>query len=327
MDFSPGVHVWVASETDVAVPAEVVDGFSPGDEGKVRTPAGEEIMLTTEQTAALEPMDEQTLTAVEDLITLNELNEFSVLHQLRMRFGTELVCTQVSAIVVVINPFKWLPMFSEEVLAEYMKSRKPSELPPHIWCAAKGAYEGMVRTGQAQSLLVAGESGAGKTEATKIILNYLAKASRLKDSGAVEVSTDGAPTVGLETKLLQSNPILEAFGNAKTVRNNNSSRFGKLFTIFFDPAGAIGSASVTNYLLEKSRVVHQTVAERNYHIYYQLLGTARANAAGAVPADVAAHIASTPVGDPAAKSYLQGAVTDNDLKEFGETIQVPYPTE
>jgi myosin-1 len=133
------------------------------------------------------------------------------------------------------------------------------ELPPHIFALAEAAYRGLTQDGESQCVIISGESGAGKTEAAKLIMQYIA---------AVSGSSSGVERV--KKIILESNPLLEAFGNAKTVRNNNSSRFGKYFEIQFDKKGDPIGGRITNYLLEKSRVVYQSSGERNFHIFYQI---------------------------------------------------------
>lgn len=155
-----------------------------------------------------------------------------------------------------MNPYQILPIYTAEQIKLY-KERKIGELPPHIFAIGDNAYASMRRYGQDQCIVISGESGAGKTESTKLILQYLAAISG-KHSW-------------IEQQILEANPILEAFGNAKTVRNDNSSRFGKYIDIHFNSSGVIEGAKIEQYLLEKSRIVSQNPDERNYHIFYCLL--------------------------------------------------------
>jgi myosin heavy subunit len=175
-----------------------------------------------------------------------------------------LIYTYVSSILIAVNPFKMLPLYTPERLDEY-KEKGARDLPPHVYAIADNAYRSMLSDDKSQSCICSGESGAGKTEATKSILQYLAEVS----GGLSVKATDN--TGSLEQQILQANPVMEAFGNAKTSRNNNSSRFGKLISIMFDAKGSIVGGSIINYLLEKSRVVGQSNEERNYHIFYQIL--------------------------------------------------------
>lgn len=157
---------------------------------------------------------------------------------------------------MAVNPYQILPIYTAEQIKLY-KERKIGELPPHIFAIGDNAYAHMKRYRQDQCIVISGESGAGKTESTKLILQYLAAISG-KHSW-------------IEQQILEANPILEAFGNAKTVRNDNSSRFGKYIDIHFSGNGVIEGAKIEQYLLEKSRIVSQNKHERNYHIFYCLL--------------------------------------------------------
>lgn len=164
--------------------------------------------------------------------------------------------TYTGSILVAVNPYQILPIYTAEQIKLY-KERKIGELPPHIFAIGDNCYGNMRRYGQDQCIVISGESGAGKTESTKLILQYLAAISG-KHSW-------------IEQQILEANPILEAFGNAKTVRNDNSSRFGKYIDIHFNSSGVIEGAKIEQYLLEKSRIVSQNPDERNYHIFYCLL--------------------------------------------------------
>lgn len=158
--------------------------------------------------------------------------------------------------LVAINPYEILPIYTYSEINLY-RNRKIGDLPPHIFAIGDSAYQEMRRDGRDQCIVISGESGAGKTESTKLILQYLA-------------ATSGKHS-WIEQQIIESNPILEAFGNAKTVRNDNSSRFGKYIDVHFNRDGAIDGAKVDQYLLEKSRIVSQNMGERNYHIFYSML--------------------------------------------------------
>jgi len=191
---------------------------------------------------------------MDNLIKLDKFDEQTIIDNLKTRYKKDEIYTNVGSIVVSINPFKSLPIYTSAVLSRY--TVLDDNLPPHVFGLACRAYRQMREENADQSFLISGESGAGKTEATKLILQYFSEVA----GSATQV----------EQEILQSNPLLEAFGNAKTLRNDNSSRFGKYITIRFDNGNRIDSASIQQYLLEKVRVVSQAKDERNYHIFYQL---------------------------------------------------------
>jgi len=192
-----------------------------------------------------------------DLVMLDVMTHPLIIYNLKKRFKQNEIYTNVGTILISLNPYKSLPLYTPSVLNSYI-NRGSKKLDPHVFEIADAAYANLREKNLGQSIVISGESGAGKTECTKQCLQYIAE---------IAGSTN---TVGPEERILLSNPILEAFGNAKTLRNNNSSRFGKYVEIFFDVRSNICGASNTSYLLEKSRVVFQTPNERNYHIFYQL---------------------------------------------------------
>ena len=196
--------------------------------------------------------------AYDDMDELPDLNEAAILENIRHRFHMDLIYTRTGPILIAMNPFKWLHIYGEDMVQQYHTCSRVESLPPHCFAIGEQAYRAMKSARHSQSLIICGESGAGKTETTKLILRYL---SSIAGSGNVEVST----------KIMQSNPLMEAFGNAKTLRNNNSSRFGKFISVAFDgDSGFVIGATITNYLLEKSRCVALPSRERNFHIFYQL---------------------------------------------------------
>lgn len=203
---------------------------------------------------------------VEDMAELTCLNEASVLHNLKDRYFSGLIYTYSGLFCVVVNPYKKLPIYTDKIIELY-KGKKRYEVPPHIFAVTDGAYRSMLQDREDQSILCTGESGAGKTENTKKVIQYLAYVASSKPRG----TSVSLHTGELEQQLLQANPILEAFGNAKTVKNDNSSRFGKFIRINFDASGFIAGANIETYLLEKSRTIRQAVDERSFHIFYQLL--------------------------------------------------------
>lgn len=196
---------------------------------------------------------------------LTHLNEASVVHNLHMRYQSDLIYTYSGLFLVAINPYCPLPIYTNEYINMY-KGQSREDTKPHIYAMADEAFRNLVDEGENQSILVTGESGAGKTENTKKVIQYLAAVAH-SDSPVKK----GPRHSNLSQQILRANPILEAFGNAQTVRNNNSSRFGKFIRIEFTRTGTIAGAFIDWYLLEKSRVVRLNAHERNYHVFYQLL--------------------------------------------------------
>lgn len=251
------------------LPAKVLNAFLKGEPTTVRTEDGEDHKLDAKASSFCEECNEEAMnSSIHDLINISDLNEMSILHNLRIRFKEDLIYTNISSILISVNPFKLLPLYTPEVLDSYRNGSRG--MPPHVFGIAINAFTNMLNDSADQSVVISGESGAGKSEATKLILQFLTDCSskQAKTSSNVESGTKSST---LEQQILAANPILEAFGNAKTLRNNNSSRFGKLITVNFDSHGTIIGGGIINYLLEKSRVVTQTKGERNYHIFYQLL--------------------------------------------------------
>uniref|UniRef100_A0A452IGJ1 Myosin heavy chain 14 n=1 Tax=Gopherus agassizii TaxID=38772 RepID=A0A452IGJ1_9SAUR len=221
----------------------------------------------------VQKMNPPKFSKVEDMAELTCLNEASVLHNLKDRYYSGLIYTYSGLFCVVINPYKNLPIYTEQIVEMY-RGKKRHEMPPHIYAISEAAYRSMLQDREDQSILCTGESGAGKTENTKKVIQYLAHvaSSHKARKDAPSSVTPALSLQGeLEQQLLQANPILEAFGNAKTVKNDNSSRFGKFIRINFDVAGYIVGANIETYLLEKSRAIRQAKDERTFHIFYQLL--------------------------------------------------------
>ncbi|CAM9626880.1 unnamed protein product, partial [Discosporangium mesarthrocarpum] len=218
---------------------------------------------------------------VSDLIVLTHLHEPAILHTLKERYREDTIYTYTGPILLAINPFWRVPLYTNDILEAYRKDGQVklvdpdylSPLPPHVYAVADNAYRLMSNpTSETQkrnqSILVSGESGAGKTETTKIIMKYLAILGG-HDSEALLAGDDSV--ISIEQQVLQSNPILEAFGNARTVRNDNSSRFGKFIEIDFDKDGFLIGAVIRTFLLEKIRLVHTSGGERNFHVFYLLM--------------------------------------------------------
>ncbi|XP_047333889.1 myosin-2-like [Impatiens glandulifera] len=203
--------------------------------------------------ADLLPANPDILEAVDDLIQLSYLNEPSVLHNLQCRYSKDIIYSKAGCVLIAINPFKDVNCYGSDFITAFREKLFEN---PHVYAIADTAYNEMMRDGINQSIIISGESGAGKTETAKVAMQYLAAI--------------GDGNSGIESEILQTSSILEAFGNAKTVRNDNSSRFGKLIEIHFSATGNICGAQIQTFLLEKSRVVQLAHQERSYHIFYQL---------------------------------------------------------
>lgn len=196
---------------------------------------------------------------VEDMTQLDDLHEASLLWNLRLRYDRGLIYTFAGSILIAVNPYKMFPnSYGLEVAKEYA-GKALGVLPPHLFAIGSAAHAALPTP---QAIVISGESGSGKTESTKLVMQYL----------AAVVPGGGSASAVITEQILEAAPLLEAFGNARTVRNDNSSRFGKYLEVYFK-AGAIVGAKITQYLLEKSRIVTQAPGERNYHVFYELLGS------------------------------------------------------
>eukprot|EP01031_Cornospumella_fuschlensis_P031847 gene31847-38508_t len=279
-NFEPGSWVWIQDEVERFLPAKVLKPFVKGQPATVLTEDGENRALNAQQSSFCEQCNPEAMdSTIQDLVNISDLNEMSILHNLRIRFKEDRIYTNISSILISVNPFKLLPLYTPEILDMYRTGSRGK--PPHVFAIAVNAYNNMLADALDQSVVISGESGAGKSEATKLILQFLTDVSHKASTSATTQAATGSSHVSniLEAQILAANPILEAFGNAKTLRNNNSSRFGKLITVNFDQKGAIIGGGIINYLLEKSRVVFQTPGERNYHIFYQLLSASETDQA------------------------------------------------
>nr|KJB37743.1 hypothetical protein B456_006G218700 [Gossypium raimondii]KJB37744.1 hypothetical protein B456_006G218700 [Gossypium raimondii] len=252
-----GSHVWV-EDPDVAwIDGEVKE--VKGEEITVDSTSGKTIVAKTSNVYPKDP--EFPSCGVDDMTRLAYLHEPGVLQNLKCRYDINEIYTYTGNILIAVNPFRRLPHLYSSHMMEQYKGAAFGELSPHPFAVADASYRHMINEGISQSILVSGESGAGKTESTKMLMRYLAYMG-----GRVSKAEERS----VEQKVLESNPVLEAFGNAKTVRNNNSSRFGKFVEIQFDPRGQISGAAIRTYLLERSRVCQVSDPERNYHCFYML---------------------------------------------------------
>ncbi|KAG2600242.1 hypothetical protein PVAP13_5KG475400 [Panicum virgatum] len=251
-----GSHVWVEDKDLAWVDGEV--SRIDGQNAHVRTTKGDTV---TAKISDIHPKDtEAPPDGVDDMTRLSYLHEPGVLDNLAVRYAKNIIYTYTGNILIAINPFQRLPNLVDARTMEKYKGANLGDLDPHVFAIADVSYRQMINEGKSNSILVSGESGAGKTETTKLLMRYLAFLGGRSGTGERTV----------EQQVLESNPVLEAFGNAKTVRNNNSSRFGKFVEIQFDKSGKISGAAIRTYLLERSRVCQINSPERNYHCFYFL---------------------------------------------------------
>ncbi|KAM9638445.1 myosin-1B isoform 2-T2 [Morphnus guianensis] len=232
----------------------------------VKTEGGETLTVKDDQIFSMNP---PKYDKIEDMAMMTHLHEPAVLYNLKERYAAWMIYTYSGLFCVTVNPYKWLPVYNPEVVLAY-RGKKRQEAPPHIFSISDNAYQFMLTDRENQSILITGESGAGKTVNTKRVIQYFATIAASGDKKKEEQQA-GKMQGTLEDQIISANPLLEAFGNAKTVRNDNSSRFGKFIRIHFGATGKLASADIETYLLEKSRVTFQLKAERSYHIFYQIM--------------------------------------------------------
>uniref|UniRef100_A0A8D3BNW6 Myosin VA n=1 Tax=Scophthalmus maximus TaxID=52904 RepID=A0A8D3BNW6_SCOMX len=259
--YSKYARVWLPDAAEVWKSAELVRDYTPGDPTlSLQLEDGTEVEYKIDpKTNNLPPLrNPNILVGENDLTTLSYLHEPAVLHNLKVRFiDSKLIYTYCGIVLVAINPYESLPIYEADIINAY-SGQNMGDMDPHIFAVAEEAYKQMASDGRSQSIIVSGESGAGKTVSAKYAMRYFATVSCSSGEASVE------------DRVLASSPIMEALGNAKTTRNDNSSRFGKYIEIGFDKKHCIIGANMRTYLLEKSRVVFQAHGERNYHIFYQL---------------------------------------------------------
>ncbi|CAG5861859.1 unnamed protein product [Menidia menidia] len=254
LHLSKGDFVWL--DTDAVLPIGAEVKVTDTGQLKLIDDCEKEHKISKKMEGSIRPMHPTSVKGVDDMIRLGDLNEAGLLRNLLVRHKEGLIYTYTGSILVAVNPYQLLPIYTTEQVHMYT-DRRLGELPPHVFAIADACFFNMRRNKKNQCCVISGESGAGKTESTKLMLQFLAAVSGQHS--------------WIEQQILEANPILEAFGNAKTIRNDNSSRFGKYIDINFTKNGAIEGARVEQYLLEKSRVCRQAPEERNYHIFYYML--------------------------------------------------------
>uniref|UniRef100_A0A669DJE5 Unconventional myosin-Va n=1 Tax=Oreochromis niloticus TaxID=8128 RepID=A0A669DJE5_ORENI len=262
---SQSARVWIPDAEEVWKSAELTKDYKSGDVSlQLMLEDGKNIEHKLDPKTRNLPYlrNPDILVGENDLTALSYLHEPAVLHNLKVRFiDSKLIYTYCGIVLVAINPYETLPIYGTDIINAY-SGQNMGDMDPHIFAVAEEAYKQMARDERNQSIIVSGESGAGKTVSAKYAMRYFATVS------------GSASEANVEEKVLASNPIMEAIGNAKTTRNDNSSRFGKYIEIGFDNRYRIIGANMRTYLLEKSRVVFQADEERNYHIFYQLCASA-----------------------------------------------------
>ncbi|KAG2181223.1 hypothetical protein INT43_008806 [Umbelopsis isabellina] len=295
--FSPGTRAWFTDEQEAWISASVTsktmqDGNikitfqDDSDPSKVRnsTTSFEVEHVFESSISALEKNNGADLPPLrnppkmentDDLTTLSYLNEPAVLNTIKTRYQQRTIYTYSGIVLIAANPFDRVALYEPDIIQQY-SGRRRGELEPHLFAIAEDAYRCMIREQTNQTIVVSGESGAGKTVSAKYIMRYFATADDKESSGKKKKADTGGMTE-VEEQILATNPIMEAFGNAKTTRNDNSSRFGKYIEIQFDKGSNIIGAKIRTYLLERSRLIFQPETERNYHIFYQLCAGAPAS--------------------------------------------------
>uniref|UniRef100_A0A665X9I3 Myosin-7B n=1 Tax=Echeneis naucrates TaxID=173247 RepID=A0A665X9I3_ECHNA len=253
--FDAKTAVFVVDTDEMYVKGKLVK--KEGGKATVDTDGGKVITVKEDD---IHPRNPPKFDKMEDMAMMTHLNEPSVLYNLKERYASWMIYTYSGLFCVVVNPYKWLPVYDATCVAAY-RGKKRIEAPPHIFSISDNAYQFML-TGKIKVTMLTCKSGAGKTVNTKRVIQYFATIAAIGSKKA-----EGS----LEDQIIAANPLLEAYGNAKTVRNDNSSRFGKFIRIHFGSSGKLSSADIETYLLEKSRVTFQLSAERSYHIFYQLM--------------------------------------------------------
>ncbi|XP_037296114.1 unconventional myosin-Va isoform X2 [Manduca sexta] len=300
--YTKGARVWVEHPEKVWESGKVTADYRTGVLIVQLDQSGEIRQIKIKDEKHMPPLrNPSLLIGQNDLTSLSYLHEPAVLHNLKVRFcDRNAIYTYCGIVLVAINPYYDLPIYGDETIMAY-RGQSMGDLDPHIFAVSEEAYTKLERERRDQSIIVSGESGAGKTVSAKYAMRYFAAVG------------GNASETQVERKVLASSPIMEAIGNAKTTRNDNSSRFGKFIEIHFDNQYRISGASMRTYLLEKSRVVYQSSGERNYHIFYQLCAAA---ASAFMPELYLDHQDSFHYLNQGGSPYIDGV---DDLKTFNET--------
>lgn len=253
--------LWTAATT---VGSDAINATFKSDDGETFT-----IPVAQIDANSVTLMHQSSIDGTPDMATLGDLHEGAILQNIRLRFKNSEIYTYIGSILAAVNPYKSISdLYKPSKLSEY-KQKAIGELPPHIYAIANEAYYAMWKGDKDQVVLISGESGAGKTESTKYILRFLSNLSN--QSMSENVDNKASKRKSFEDQIQNSSPIMEAFGNGKTVYNNNSSRFGKFVRVSFNSGGVIEGGKIIDYLLEKNRVVRQNKNERNFHIFYNFM--------------------------------------------------------
>ena len=319
MPYEVGTRCWYPSKDQGWIGAEVTKHTLQGDSYNLELTLedGQKVeLLVSSLDETKEPSlpllrNPPILETTEDLTSLSYLNEPAVLHAIKARYAQLNIYTYSGIVLIATNPFDRVDqLYSQEMIQAYAGKLR-GELEPHLFAIAEEAYRLMKTTDQNQTIIVSGESGAGKTVSAKYIMRYFASVEENNEENAhhnLEMSET-------EKKILATNPIMEAFGNAKTIRNDNSSRFGKYLEILFDDETSIIGARVRTYLLERSRLVFQPKTERNYHIFYQILsGLSDDEKSQLKLTDIQDYHYMNQGGD----SHIEGV---DDASEYGDTVE------
>lgn len=273
-------YLWIPSEKQAWVPAKLVGLHKGGKKLIMSLKDGKEFKVEGPE-SKYEIVDMSTLDEdCENLADLDSFNEGLILHHVKNRFARGTIYTNVGNILISVNPYRALDIYGDSLKAAIWtrsNSAIDNNVVPHVFSIGAQALQQLQSSNKSQSILISGESGAGKTEATKKILDFIssqsASANTESDNNSEKEGSRSGPT-GVASQIMESNPILESFGNAKTIRNNNSSRFGKYMLIIYNPQYEITGCEIQTYLLEKTRVVRQAANERSYHVFYMMLAGA-----------------------------------------------------